>query len=203
MKRIGLTGGFGSGKSTVVEIIRSDNKPIVDTDEIARSLVSPGSQILKNIQEQFGREIINNNGELDRKALARQVFRNPIALQKLNALMHPAVESMMNQELKLFEDAGLAWAIIDVPLLYEVGWDTHFDATIVVWAPPEISRKRLMEQRGFTAEEIDERFAAQRPLEDKRRQADYVIDNSGSLDQTREQTLAVLKKLERDFPLAP
>ena len=186
-----------------MEIVRSENKAIVDTDEIARSLTIPGSEILNRIRGRFGDEIVNDKGQLDRQALARQVFRDATALQQLNAIIHPAVKLIMDQELESFEKAGFAWTIIDVPLLYELGWDRQLDATIVVWAPPEICRKRLMEQRGFSREEINERFRAQLPLEEKRRQADYVIDNSGSLSHTRKQTLALLKKLERDFPPAP
>lgn len=203
MKRIGLTGGFGSGKSTVMDMLRAENVPLIDTDAIARLLVEPGSSLLEKIQDQFGDAMLNADGTLNRQALARHVFQNPPALQQLNAIMHPAIESVMEQELENYERAGFPWTIIDVPLLYESGWDRQMDANIVVWAPQELCRQRLIEQRGFSPAEVEERLKAQAPLANKRELADYVIDNSGNLDQTKAQTQALLKKLAVDFPRVP
>jgi len=208
MKRIGLTGGFGSGKSTVMDMLRTENVPIVDADEIALPLVAPGSEILDKIRKQIGEGLfdntmLNDDGSLNRQALARHVFQNPSALQELNTLMHPAIEALINRELAKFERAGFAWSVIDVPLLFESGWDQQVDATIVVWTPEETCRQRLIKQRGFSPEEVEERLQAQWPLAKKRERADYVIDNSGGLSSTQEQTKALITKLAVDFPRVP
>ena len=202
MKRIGLTGGFGSGKSTVMEILAKEAISVIDTDGIARELTAPGLPMIEHIRERFGDTVINHDGSLNRKRLAHIAFGDPKALKDLNAIMHPAISRIMKRSLDEKEKSGVPWTIIDVPLLYESGWDQDMDANIVVWAPLATCRQRLMKQRGFSSEEINQRFKSQWSLDEKKKRARYLIDNSGDLSQTRQQVQTLIKTLERDFPHA-
>ena len=203
MKRIGLTGGFGSGKSIVSRFFKDLGIPVVDTDIIARNVVAPGTPLLEKIRRQFGDTVIQQSGELDREALAQFVFRDSRALRKLDALMHPIIGKKVEVELANFTMRGHDIAVIDVPLLFECAWDKDMDATVVVWAPEETCIIRLQAQRGFTPKDIAQRINSQLSLEEKRRRADYVIDNSGEAEKTRAATEAILKKMQTDLDLVP
>lgn len=197
MIKIGLTGGFGSGKSLVSNIYRQAQIPIIDADEIARFVVEQNSPSLKQIQEIFGDKILEKDGTLNRLRLAEIVFKNNEAREKLNKIIHPAILKHMNLEFSKHERAGDALVIVDAPLLFETGLDKKMDLNIVVWTPEDICLSRLVQYRGFTEEEARLRMEAQIPIEEKREKADYIIDNAGSVEETREQSLALLNEIKK------
>jgi len=191
---VGLTGGIASGKSTVSQMFEKAGVPVVCADELAHELVKSGSQALQEIERAFGRDVIDGNGELNRPAMARLVFQDESKRKRLECIIHPRVREAAAQRTRKLEEAGYGMVIVDVPLLFEVGWDT-LDAVVVVYAPRTVQERRLMDRDGLSKEEAEARLGAQMSLEEKKNRADYVIDNTGSLDQTLAQVRETLKLL--------
>ncbi len=194
MQIIGLTGGIGSGKSTVSAMLRDLGAYIVDADEGARLAVAPGSEGLAELVQSFGTEILDQNGDLDREKLADMAFADPDALARLNAITHPRVRSWMLDEIQAAEEAGAKVVVLDVPLLYESGLEAGLPEVVVVWAPKELQLERAV-ARGVRPADAKARIAAQIPLDQKRGRASRVIDNSGRLDETRSQVEALWHEL--------
>jgi dephospho-CoA kinase len=186
MQIIGLTGGIGSGKSTVSGMLRDLGAHIVDADEGARLAVAPGSEGLAEVVQSFGTEILDQSGNLDREKLADMAFADPDSLARLNAITHPRVRSWMVDEIQAAEAAGAKVVVLDVPLLYESGLEAGLPEVVVVWAPEELQLERAV-ARGVRPDDAKARIAAQIPLDQKRDRASRVIDNSGGLDETRRQ----------------
>ncbi|MCL6631106.1 MAG: dephospho-CoA kinase [Alicyclobacillus herbarius] len=185
---VGLTGGIATGKSTVTGMLRELGAYVVDADVWARKVVEPGSEGLREVVAAFGDRILRSDGSLDRGALAAIVFQDEAARQRLNAITHPRVRSGMMSETKAYlsEHPGnpVVW---DVPLLFE-GETRHLvQRTIVVYTDEATQLARLMARNGYSEAEAKARIRAQMSIEEKRRLADYVIDNTGTLDLTREQ----------------
>jgi len=195
---VGLTGGIGSGKSTVAGMLEKLGATIVDADTIVHELQAPGAPLLDEIAEAFGRELIGSDGALDREALGAIVFRDEEQRQRLNSIVHPKVGVEFARRLAAARDAGAPLIVCDIPLLFEgraagTGSASHMqlDATIVVWVPAEIQVERTMQRDGCSRQEAERRAAAQLSLDDKRSLADHVIDNSGHLDETERQVAAL------------
>lgn len=185
MRVIGLTGGIGTGKSTVSRLLREMGVTVVDADEAARAVQAKGAEGLRLIVEEFGPEVLTPGGELDRARLAGVVFEDPEARRRLNDIVHPLVRRWMAERQVEAEERGDPVVVLDIPLLYESRGDAAFDAVLLVYAPKELQVRRLVEQRGMTEQEALARIAAQMPIEDKRRRTPHVIDNTGSLDDLR------------------
>jgi dephospho-CoA kinase len=196
--RIGLTGTFGSGKSTVAGIFAEYGARVVDADQISRQVVEPGSEALRQIVSAFGPEMVDADGALRRQRLAQVVFRDPEALERLNAIVHPRVREVELALTERYEKEGAALIVWDVPLLFEKGLETLVDRVVVVVAPEATRRQRLIANRGLDLGEIQRRTAAQASQEDKRDRADYVIDNGGDLESTRRQTRQLVEALLRE-----
>lgn len=191
---LGLTGSVGSGKSTVADMLRQmAQAAIIDADQVARQLQQPGQACLAAIVEEFGEEMLAADGTLNRRKLADTVFQNPQRLQALNAIIHPRVWQEMENRLEQLRPTPLI--VLMVPLLYEIGADALCDAVAVVTIPDEERYRRLRERDGLTQKQIQDRLAAQMPQDEKVARADYVIDNSGALPETRLQVEALVKKL--------
>jgi len=190
--KLGLTGGIASGKSAVAAMFVELGARLIDTDVIAREAVAKGSPGLKSVVEAFGQEVLDSDGELDRRRLREQIFSDQKAREKLNAIVHPAVAKQVQAEFERIsqEDPG-AVALVDVPLLYETDTDKRYDAIVVVYAPPQVQMQRLMERDGVSREAAEQSLKAQMPLEEKRKKAQFVVDNSGTLQETRNQVKAV------------
>jgi dephospho-CoA kinase len=186
MQIIGLTGGIGSGKSTVSAMLRELGAHIVDADEGARLAVAPGSAGLRQLVEAFGAEILDPEGNLDREKVADLAFADPDALARLNAITHPLVRSWMFDEIQAAEASGAGIVVLDVPLLYESSLEAGLPEVVVVWAPEELQLERAI-ARGVRPDDARSRIAAQIPLDQKRERATRVIDNSGGLAETRRQ----------------
>ena len=200
MLRAGLTGGIATGKSTVAAILRELGCRLLEADKIAHGMIEPGAAAYEDVVAEFGRGILTPDGRVDRSKLGSIVFANPSKLAKLNAIVHPLVLAAQDRELAAIEKAEPhAIAVVEAALLIEAGYTDRLDKLIVTWCTPEQQLERLTTPgagRGLTIEQALQRIAAQMPLEEKRRRADEFIDCSGSLAQTREQTVALYARLK-------
>ncbi|MCL6548260.1 MAG: dephospho-CoA kinase [Alicyclobacillus sp.] len=198
---VGLTGGIATGKSTVTRILRELGAYVVDADVWARRVVEPGTPGLAEIVEAFGPGVLNEDGTLNRKALAAVVFHDEAARRTLNRITHPRVREGMRQEtddyLARHPGCPVVW---DVPLLFEGDTRAMVDVTVLVYADERTQLARLMARDGLPEAEAEARIAAQMPIEEKRRLADYVIDNTGTLKHTREQVERLWRVLRSQAP---
>ncbi|GGJ13437.1 dephospho-CoA kinase [Alicyclobacillus cellulosilyticus] len=189
---VGLTGGIATGKSTVSSMLRELGAFVVDADVWARKVVEPGTEGLREVVARFGPGVLNPDGSLNRRALAEMVFQDEAARNDLNAIVHPRVRAGMMAEtkarLKLHPHDPVVW---DVPLLFEGPTRDMVDVTVLVYAPEEVQLRRIMARDGLDERAARLRIKAQMPIEEKRRLADFVIDNSHSLDETKEQVQRV------------
>lgn len=192
---VGLTGGIASGKSTVSGLFQQLGVPVICADELAHEAVKPGAPALEEIRREFGDESIDEKGNLDRAAMAALVFHDPSLRKKLESIIHPRVSEGKNRRLEEFRRRGYAVVVVDVPLLYESGWEKEFDLVVVVHVPRHVQEQRLVDRDGMTHEDARARLDAQMPIEDKRARADRVVDNTGSVPYTREQVVAILREL--------
>ena len=186
MKLIGLTGGVGSGKSTVAEMFRELGAAIVDADEATHSVYAPDTPGFDAIVAEFGRQYVHD-GEIDRRKLGELIFNDPFARRRLNAIVHPLVRDWMAARTVEAVDAGAEIVIQDVPLLFENDLQGLFSSTVLVYASPETQVARLMQERGISRERADSMLASQMPIDEKRVLADYVIENGGTREETRRQ----------------
>jgi dephospho-CoA kinase len=194
MLRVALTGGIGTGKSYVAVRLAAAGVPVVDADRLAREVVAPGTPTLATVVERFGHDVLAEDGGLRRQALASLVFADPQARHDLEAIIHPVVR----RNIEAFFDAlppDTGVAVADIPLLYETNRAADFDAVIVAACPPEIQIARVMARDGVSEASAKRRIAAQLPIGEKVRQADYVIDTSGTFEQTDAGTARVLAAL--------
>jgi dephospho-CoA kinase len=193
VKRIGLTGSIGSGKSTVSALLRAHGIPVLDADAVSRS-VSSSAEVRAEVVRIFGPEFVLETG-LNRPALAKLVFDNPEARAALNAIIHPRVRVVMARQQAELEASGAALVVQDIPLLFENGLQTLFEATILVDAPLETRIQRVMARDGVTREAVLARDAAQMPSARKRELATYVLENDGDVGRLEAELEAVLKDL--------
>lgn len=195
MKVIGLTGGIASGKTTVANLLAARGGAVIDADRIAREVVEPGAPALEAIARTFGPEVIDPGGRLDRAALARRIFGDEQARERLNAIVHPAVEEAMLQALaELRASASVPpFAVLVVPLLFETGMQTMADTVWTVSVPPALQRERLVARDALSEAEADARIAAQWPLERKLELSDRVLDNTGIPGALDAQVAAALR----------
>ncbi|KKB74898.1 MULTISPECIES: dephospho-CoA kinase [Bacillus] len=184
---IGLTGGIASGKSTVAHMFQKRGITVVDADVIAKEAVEKGMPAYRKIAETFGDGVLLDNGGIDRKKLGELVFQNEDKRMQLNAIVHPEVRKTMIKERDEAIQAGERFVVLDIPLLYESGLEHLTDKVLVVWVPKELQLERLMKRNSLSEEEALNRIHAQLPLDEKRKKADAVIDNSGGLNDTENQ----------------
>ncbi len=195
MYRIGLTGGVGCGKSTVSSYLKELGIPIIDGDLLAREAVTPGSDAMKKIKETFGEGVFTADGALDRRKVADLVFSDEEQRQKLNAIIHPFIWRRTQEELAKAEAAGAKAVVLDMPLLLEIGWHLRVEGVWVVYVPQEVQIARVMGRDGFTREQVLDRIGKQMSTENKLKYADVVIDNSGTVEETRAQVDRALGNL--------
>ena len=195
MKIIGLTGGIASGKSTVTTELRKQNVPVFDADEVSRNAVTKGSKGLALVAEAFGAEYLTADGEMDRAKISQLVFSDKEALKTLEGILHKIVWDEAEAFLAEAREQKAKLAVLDVPLLIETKWHERVDLVWLVAVSKEQQIKRAMIRSGMTEEEVKARIAAQMSLEDKKKFADVVLDNSGALEETLEQVHKELAKL--------
>lgn len=193
MKTLGLTGGAGMGKSTSAEILRARGVPVVDTDELARRFVQPGEPALAEIQTAFGQKIIAPDGSLCRVELARIVFADPVAREKLEAILHPRIRTAWLAQLETWRGENHPLAVVVIPLLFETRAESCFDKIICVACSAAAQHERLR-ARGWNEEQIRQRLAAQWPVTRKIERADFVVWTEGALDVQRRQWAQILEE---------
>jgi dephospho-CoA kinase len=195
VKTVGLTGNVASGKSSVADIWSEVGVPVVRADDLARAVVEPGTPGLEAVVETFGEGVLREDGSLDRDALRRRVFRDPEARRKLEELLHPRIARLRAEWMEARAREGVPLAVAEIPLLYEAGLEEEFDAVVMVDAPTEERIRRLRQDRDLPRNEALRIMDAQMPASRKRQQADFVLDNAGTLDDLRDRALALLDLL--------
>jgi dephospho-CoA kinase len=188
VKKIALTGSIGMGKSTVAKMFEAADVPVFDADAEVRRLQGPGGALVERIGERFPGTV--EGGILDREALAQVVLDDPRRLAELEAMVHPEVQRARERFLVEHRDAPAA--VFEIPLLFETGGEGAFDAVIVVSAPADVQRQRVLERGGMTVEKLSAILARQVPDADKRARADFVIDTGGDLSTTERQVADIL-----------
>jgi dephospho-CoA kinase len=186
LRLVGLTGGIGSGKSTVARMIADAGVPVLDADQLAREVVAPGQSALAEIAAAWP-DVVDAGGVLDRKRLAHVVFADAAARLRLEAIMHPRIQALADARAAALAQQGHTLAFYEASLLVETGRHREFDGLVVVTASPATQVARAVARGGLTEAEARARIAAQLPLADKVRVATHVIDNDGDLEKTRAQ----------------
>lgn len=188
MRIIGLTGGIASGKSTVARMLVEKGAYVIDADELAREVVEPGREAWQEIVDWFGKGILQADGSIDREKLAEIVFNDRKKLRKLNSIVHPRVgKQLLVRTAEIGEKNPDAIIVYDVPLLIEAGMADIVDIVLLVYVPPEIQIERQQKRDGISRTAAETRLRAQMPLDDKRKMAHVVIDNSGTIAATAEE----------------
>lgn len=183
---IGVTGGVGTGKSTVSTMFKELGAKVIDADVLAREEIEPRRLAWRRIVETFGSKVLNEDETINRRALAAIVFDDPAARKQLEAIVHPQVLRRLKQQLHPIQrERRLSAVVLDIPLLIEAGYMDLVDRVVVVTAPEKAQRRRLKEKHGWSEEEIERRIAAQMPLSDKVALADHIVNNGDGLEATR------------------
>ena len=196
MLKIGLTGGIATGKSYVLSVLSELGCEVIDADTVAHRAIEQGRPAYFDIIDHFGRDILNEDGSINRAALGAVVFTNKSARERLNEIVHPRV---YEAQAEWFEDVARrdpdAIAVADAALMIETGSYRRFDKVIIVHCNPELQLRRLIERNGFTREQAQARISAQAPFEEKLKYADYSIDTSNGFEDTRRQVEKVYEQL--------
>ena len=195
MKVFGLTGGVGMGKSTVEQLLRQRGLPVVDTDTLARQIVEPGQPALQEILRTFGPRVVDEAGRLRREELARIVFPDPAARQQLESITHPRIRDLWMRQVETWRAGQQPVAVVVIPLLFETSAEKNMNVTVCVACSKAVQQQRLKE-RGWSADQIRQRIAAQWPIEKKVARSDFVIWTEGQPEILR-------KQLDRIFNAAP
>lgn len=197
-RHFGLTGGIGCGKSTVAQMLRELGAHIIDADRVGHEMLLASSPAFPELVAAFGQGILDSAGWVDRKKLGSLVFSDPASLQQLNHIVHPRIIERTSQLAAGYcaEHPG-AVVIVDAALIFETGIPGRFVKTIVAWCRPEQQVERLMAKTGLSREEADRRIASQMPTDEKRSRADFVIDCSGTLEETRQQVADLYPVLQQ------
>ncbi|CAG8568170.1 2347_t:CDS:2 [Paraglomus brasilianum] len=196
MKVIGLTGGIASGKSTVSKMIRRHRIPVIDADYLARKVVEPGKPAYDLIVKNFSKNILLSDGTLDRTKLGNVIFPDENKRKLLNRCVHPFIRREIFKLVVWYWVKGESLVVLDAPLLIEGKLHTYMSSTIVVYCSEQLQINRMMERDGLSEQSARERIAAQMPINEKVRFADYVIDNSGDLSETERQVNQIMAKIK-------
>lgn len=196
MKLVGLTGGIASGKTTVAKILERLGAAIVDADVLSREVVEPGQAAWHDIVTTFGREVLQSDQTLDRQKLRTIIFNNPNARKQLEAIIHPRVRALAEQRIREHTEAGYAVVVYVVPLLFEGNLQNGLRPVILVACDINVQRQRLEQRDQLDSMAAQKHIDAQMSLEEKRRLADYVIENNGSVKDLKRQVREVLAKIQ-------
>ena len=197
MLRVGLTGGIASGKSTVASMLRDLDCPVLDADTLGHELLEQGQDAYNEVVREFGREILDGYGNVDRGKLGPIIFADAQKRARLNQILHPRILDVVRKWFKALDQiGGPELAVVEAALIIEAGYNKELDRVIVCWCPPEQQLQRLVE-RGLTPEQAKLRIAAQMPMDEKRRLADEAIDCSGSIEETERQVMEAVKRMLR------
>ncbi|HKA50395.1 MAG TPA: dephospho-CoA kinase [Candidatus Dormibacteraeota bacterium] len=203
MRVVGLTGGIATGKSTVSAMLRRLGATVIDADEATRAVQAPATEGLRRLAQEFGPTIVTADGELDRARLAEIAFNDPDARRRLNAIVHPLVREWMARRQQEAAERGDQIVVLDIPLLFESRGAGAFEDVLLVYAPEDLQIRRLVELRGMTTEQARARVAAQMPIEEKRKLATHVIENTGTMPQLQAQVDRVWAGIAGPRPAPP
>ena len=196
MKIIGLTGGIASGKSTVTSLLRQHNLPVLDADAIAWELAQPDRPLWQAYANRYGEKVLLPNRQLNRQAVADIVFGRPEEKKWMDNMAHPIIKGEIQRQLAELEKTGEKWAVLDVPLLYEAGWDSMADQVWLVYVDREVQLQRLMARNDYSYQEALRRIQVQIPLDEKKKLAQVIIDNNGTHQQLVDKVRELLKQKE-------
>ncbi|PYZ97240.1 dephospho-CoA kinase [Alteribacter lacisalsi] len=191
---IGLTGGIASGKSTVSSMLRDWDIPVVDADLIAREAVEPGQEAYSKIVQAFGEDILFDDKTINRKALGRVIFNDRKKREVLNSIVHPAVRAEMKRQRDGWLNQGFKHVVLDIPLLIESELDYLVDKSLLVYVDEKTQMERLMQRDQTGEEDARSRIRSQMPMKDKQAHVDEVVDNTGTVEETKKQVKDVLEK---------
>jgi len=203
MLSVALTGNIAAGKTTVAQLFQQWGATVIDADRLAQDAQAPGSPVLARIAERFGTHVIRPDGSLDRPALRRLVLANPSDLRALNAIVHPEVH---RRRLAALADAGVRGAritVTDIPLLFEADDPSAYDVIVLVDAPADVRRDRIVRDRGLGSDEADGMLGSQLPADTKRARSDFVIENAGDRAALERAAREVWRQLEARAAAAP
>ncbi len=193
---IGLTGGLATGKSTVADILRKKSIAVIDADRIAHQVLQDNHQVKDKIRQLFGDQVFDSDGFVQRSQLAKLVFGRPDLLLQLEQLIHPQVQKIVGIEKKKCLDRGDSVCFYDVPLLFEKNLQGQFDKVVCVVCSLALQKQRMKSRNHWSDAEIDHRLKAQLPLDQKAKLSDFVIDNSGTLQQLEQQVQKMLQSVQ-------
>lgn len=196
MKLVGLTGGIASGKSTVAKILESMGVAVVNADTLAREVVEPGREAWKEIVAAFGPQVLQADQSLDRQKLRSIIFNNPEARRKLESIIHPRVRALAEQRIAEHGAAGYEVVVYEVPLLFEGRLHEWLRPVVLVACDLDTQLSRLQKRDGLDRAEAEKHIDAQMSLEEKRRLADYIIENNGSLEELQRRVRALLEEIK-------
>lgn len=196
MIKVGLTGGIGSGKSTVSNIIREKNIPIIDADIIAREVLDIYPSIVDKIKISFGEGFIDHNGKLKRRELGNYIFKNESLRKKLEDIIIPYIKCEIFKRLDQYNKLGKRLCIVDAPTLIENNIHKEMDVNILVWVQEDVQIQRVKQRDLLNDEQVIDRIKSQIPLEAKKEQVNFIIDNSGDLEKTKEQLNKIITEIE-------
>jgi dephospho-CoA kinase len=195
MPIIGLTGSFGSGKTTVAAMFKNAGAKVIDADAITARLLAPGGKCVKKVAKAFGDGILTTSHKIDRSALASIVFQDPRELKKLTDILYPIGLKEIKKQLSQYKNVKLV--VLDVPLLFESGWDKLTDINIVVQSNQHLQIQRLQKRTGLSKASIMRRMKHQMPVKEKLQRADIIINNRGTILQTHAQVRAIVNRLQQ------
>ena len=193
---IGITGGIASGKSTVTDFLWQQGYQVIDADQVVHELQEPGGRLYQALLSTFGSAILQEDGRLDRPKLGAMIFGNPELLAQSSQLQNEIIREELARRRDLLAETEAVF-FMDLPLLFELEYDNWFDQIWLVDVTEETQLSRLMNRNALNQEEAEKRIAAQLSLQEKRKRADVLIENNGGLEETRQQLLDALQKLER------
>ncbi|OYS00464.1 dephospho-CoA kinase [Lactobacillus taiwanensis] len=194
---LGLTGGIASGKSTADDFFKKKNIPIIDSDLIAHKIMEVGQAGYQAVVDYFGSKILTDNQTINRRKLGEIVFNDQAKLKKLNSLTHPLVHQEIKRQMEQYRLNQEKLVVIDVPLLFESGFESLCDGVLVISISPELQLKRLMKRNNFTEKEALSRINNQMPLNEKEKRATYVVANTGTINDLEKKLSDLLQKIGR------
>ena len=196
MRVIGLTGGIATGKSTVAAMLRELGAGVVDADELAREIVRPGREAWQDIVDAFGSAILREDQTIDREKLRKTIFQDEEARKRLESVTHPRIRALAQEDIQKLAARGAEIIIYDVPLLFENQMHMWLRPVMLVACDSAVQKRRLQERDGLTAGEIEQHLRAQMPLDEKRKLADFVIENNSDLLELKKQVLEIWKEIK-------
>ncbi|WP_298837655.1 dephospho-CoA kinase [Clostridium sp.] len=197
MLKVGITGGIGSGKSTVTNMLKDDGFTIIDADIVAREVFIIYPEIMGKIKSEFGYGYFDNEGKLNRKKFGNYIFKSELRRKKLESIMIPFITKEIHHRIKMCEEDNCKLCFLDAPTLIENNLNTSMDITILVWVCSDVQIQRVMLRDELNLENTMDRLKAQMPIDEKRKYADFIIDNGRSVEDTKLQLDLIIAQLER------